>query len=148
MQKSVIEKPRRRRPLGITIMSVLLGIQAVVELLLGVLAIFALSRIGHSITVAGYRATGNIVDFIGWALASVPIMLGIITLILALGLWFLKRWAFWTTAIIMLIALIREAIVFVRPHGSIVPIILEAIIPIVILVYLFADPHVRAAFRV
>ncbi len=148
MQKTVMEIPRRRRPLGVTIMSALLGIQAVIELLIGIITIVALVSLGHTLKVHGHTVTSNVVDLIGWALGSVSLIVGVITLILALGLWFLKRWAFWATVVIMVIALIREVIVFIRPHGSIVPIILETIIPVVVLVYLFFDPHVRAAFRI
>ena len=150
MQNTMMETPRqhRRRPLGVTIMAVLLGIQALLELIIGAVAVVAITSISRTIRVHGHTVTSNVVDFFGWALGSIPLIIGVITLILALGLWFLKRWAFWTTVVIMVIFLLRQVIEFIRPHDSIVAIVLGAIIPIVVLLYLFVDPRVRAAFGI
>ena len=69
-----------RRPLGITIISILLFISAVIGI------------IGGLSSVIGNRPTGTVSDvLLGWF----PLVLGIIALVLAWGLWTLKPWAYW-----------------------------------------------------
>jgi uncharacterized membrane protein (DUF2068 family) len=134
--------------LGVAIMAIVLGIIGVLEFLVGGLAIAALSALGRTISVHGHTTVSRAVDILGWLLGSLPIALGILTLIVAVGLWLLKRWAFWTTVAIMVIALVRQVIEFIKPHDSSVSIIIGTIIPVLVLLYLFVVPGVRAAFHV
>jgi uncharacterized membrane protein YkvI len=57
----------------------------------------------------------------------------------------LQAWAFWSTVLTVVLALICGVLGFVdnRPAVGVISIV----IPIIILVYLFADSKVRAAFR-
>src|SRR5436305_10910372 len=70
----------RRRPLGITIIAILLFIQAVFEIVVGIF-----SFLGRLITnpISGL--------LVGW----IPLAIGVLLLILAWGLWTLKPWAYW-----------------------------------------------------
>jgi hypothetical protein len=52
----------RRRPLGVSIISVILAIQGIFELLLGIFAILAIFAIGHAISGSGHTTTGTVVD--------------------------------------------------------------------------------------
>lgn len=149
MQNTAMETPeKRKRPLGVTIMAVLLGIQGLVELVIAALAIGALVALGSHISASGHTTTGTVLDVLGWVLGAIPLVLGVVTLILAFGLWALKRWAFWATAFFSAIFLLRQVVEFIRPHDHIAWIIVGMIIPVVILLYLFVDPHVRQAFRI
>lgn len=136
----------RRRPLGVTIIAVILAIQAIFELLLGIFAILAIFAAGHAISGSGHTTTGTIVDVLGGTLGGISLVVGILTLIFAIGLWTLKRWAFWLTVIIELISLIRHALEFTHPNPSVGTIILGMIIPVVVLLYFLVDGNVRAAF--
>src|SRR5205085_8869720 len=72
----------RKRPLGITIIAILLFISAVIEI------------IGGISSVIGTTPTGTISDvLLGWF----PLAMGVIELVLAWGLWTLKPWAYWGT---------------------------------------------------
>ena len=136
----------RRRPLGVTIIAVILAIQAIFELLLGIFAILAIFAAGHAISGSGHTTTGTVVDVLGGTLGGISLVVGILTLIFAIGLWTLKRWAFWLTVIIEFISLIRHALEFTHPNASVGTIILGMIIPVVVLLYFLVDGNVRAAF--
>src|SRR5947209_6845110 len=74
-----------KRPLGITILSVLMFIQAILEIILGVFAFI------------GSTFRDPLVGLlVGW----VPLAVGVLLLILAWGLWTLKPWAYWGTLIL------------------------------------------------
>jgi uncharacterized membrane protein (DUF2068 family) len=138
---------RSQRPLGVTILSILIGIEGLAEILIGILAIAALGAIGRSIGAHGHTAIANTFSVIGWILGILPLVVGIITLAVAVGLWMLKLWAFWTTVIISIIFLLRQVYEFIQPHDSYTLIILGTIIPAVVLLYLLIDPNVRRAFH-
>jgi uncharacterized membrane protein (DUF2068 family) len=118
------------------------------ELLIGILAVGALIAIGHTVRVHGHTNAATALDTLGWILGILPLVIGAITLIIAIGLFLLKRWAYWTTVIVSLIFLIRQVYELIRPRETYTLVILGTIIPVVILLYLLVDPHVRRAFRV
>ncbi|MFL5666211.1 MAG: DUF2127 domain-containing protein [Ktedonobacteraceae bacterium] len=96
----------------------------------------------------GHTNAATALDTLGWILGILPLVIGAITLIIAIGLFLLKRWAYWTTVIVSLIFLIRQVYELIRPRETYTLVILGTIIPVVILLYLLVDPHVRRAFRV
>jgi len=71
----------------------------------------------------------------------------VLTFIFALGLWLLKRWAFWLTVVIEVISLVRHALEFTQAtHPPVVLIVVGMILPVVILIYFLVDSNVRNAF--
>src|SRR5512133_3762682 len=77
-----------RRPLGITIIAILLFISAIIEI------------IGGLFSVIGTPLTGTVSDvLLGWF----PLLIGIIELVLAWGLWTLKPWAYWGTLVVEIV---------------------------------------------
>ena len=135
-----------RRPLGVSIISVILAIQGIFELLLGIFAILAVFAAGHAISGSGHTTTGTVVDVLGGTLGGIALVVGLLTLIFAIGLWTLKRWAFWLTVIIEFVSLVRHALEFTHPTTSTLNIVLGMIIPVVVLLYFLVDTNVRAAF--
>ncbi len=136
----------RRRPLGVSIISIILAIQGIFELLLGIFAVLAIFAAGHAISGSGHTTTGTVVDVLGGTLGGISLVIGILTLIFAIGLWTLKRWAFWLTVIIEFISLVRHALEFTHPTTSTTSIILGMVIPVVVLLYFLVDSNVRNAF--
>src|SRR5947209_10813131 len=136
----------RRRPLGVSIISIILAIQGIFELLLGIFAVLAIFAAGHAISGSGHTTTGTVVDVLGGTLGGISLVIGILTLIFAIGLWTLKRWAFWLTVIIEFISLVRHALEFTHPTTSTVNILLGMVIPVVVLLYFLVDGNVRTAF--
>jgi uncharacterized membrane protein (DUF2068 family) len=137
----------RSRPLGVTIIAVLLIIAGILELVLGGLALAAVLALGHTIAQHGHGVTGAVVDTAGGVLGGISVVIGIVTLIFAWGLWTLKSWAFWLTIALEVFSLLRHLFEFFRPHPFVPGIVLGMIIPVVVLVYFLADREVRAAFR-
>jgi hypothetical protein len=123
---------QRQRPIGVTIIAILMGIQGLFLLFLGILALF-----------------GIFVPGVGGAflfLAIITILIGLLILYFASSLWKLRRWAFWATVIIEIINVVEGLVALLSGRGlvNIFGLILSAII----LIYFLADSNVRAAFRV
>jgi len=117
------------RPLGVTIISILLGINGVLLIIVGLTAVLA-----GGVTGAGF------IFFVGW----IPLIFGILSLILAWGLWNLRPWAFWTAVILEALSVINDVFGLTN-NGS--RHIGDLIISLIILLYLLLDRNVRAAFR-
>ncbi len=123
-----------RRPLGITIIAILLFISAVIEI------------IGGISSVIGTTPTGTISDvLLGWF----PLAMGVIELVLAWGLWTLKPWAYWGTLVVEIVnILIHFFGLFNLPRThSALAVVSGGIVSIIIVIYLLADRHVRRAFQ-
>jgi uncharacterized membrane protein (DUF2068 family) len=126
----------RSRPLGITIIAAFLGISAILALLILILGLNRVSTLG----LGAGMTPGTSIALLG------AIILGFFEVALAWGLWTLRPWAYWTTAIVEAIRVILGLSVVLILREAIISGILSLIIPIIILVYLFADRNVRAAF--
>ena len=146
MQNAV--QSSRQRPLGVTIIAILLGIQGLIELIGGILLVVAANSLSHRIVANGHTIIARFVDTFGIALGVVGIVVGLITLFFVFSLWTLQRWAFWAVVIIEGLSLLRSIFELVRHTGSTIGVILGMIIPAVVFLYFLLDPNVRRAFRV
>lgn len=107
--------PQRSRPTGITIIAIVVAIQGIFTLIAGL-------------------------QFLG----TVSIVLGVLTLLLAWGLWTLQSWAFWTTVVLEVADVINDLFALRVGATAVIP---SLIFSGLILVYLLRDESVRAAFR-
>lgn len=121
-----------KRPLGITIIAILLFIQAVIEIIVGIFAFVG--------TTIANPAAGLL---LGW----IPLAIGIVTLIVAWGLWTLKPWAYWVTLIVEIINIVINLFSFGQPNHSIFGVISGGLVSVIIVIYLLVDGNVRRAFR-
>jgi uncharacterized membrane protein HdeD (DUF308 family) len=125
---------RRKRPLGITIIAILLFISAIIEI------------IGGISSVAGTSLTGTTsAVLLGWF----PLILGVVELLLAWGLWTLKPWAYWGTLLAEILIILVYFFGFLglpRTHSALA-VISGGIVSIIIVIYLLVDRNVRRAFR-
>ena len=123
----------RKRPLGITIIAILLFISAIIEI------------IGGISSVIGTTPTGTLSDvLLGWF----PLAMGVIELVLAWGLWTLKPWAYWGTLLVEIVNILIHFFGFLglpRTHSALA-VISGGIVSIIIVIYLLADRNVRRAF--
>jgi uncharacterized membrane protein (DUF2068 family) len=115
-----MQKEISKRPLGITILVILEVIGAIV-LLVASLALIT-TPIGIAVAIGC-----------------------ILRLIVAWGLWTLKRWAFWVAVVLEVIHFFYNLFSLLVGHNMIA--IGTLILNLVVLIYLFADRNVRAAFR-
>lgn len=125
----------RQRPVGITVISVVLAVSGVLTIITGILGLFSLSNASSAVQTS--VLTGSIIALIG----------GILNLLLAWGLWTLKRWAFWATVIIEVLNVLVGLYDWIGLHVDLLSVLLSIGLPIFILIYLFVDHNVRAAFR-
>ena len=110
-----------RRPLGVTIIAILVAIGAIFEIIGGLAALAFFAPIG-----------------------IFALIVGIISLLVAWGLWTLQPWAFWLVVIVEAIHLVQAIFSMTRGQGTGVG---DLVFPIIILLYLFHDRNVRAAIR-
>jgi hypothetical protein len=134
--KEVFMPITKSRPVGVTIIAVLLGIQGALEVIYGMLVL--ISAPGF---VSIYGNTAIVVRVSPWAF----LISGVLALILAYGLWTLRSWAFWITVILEVINLIGGAIQLFTTYYP-WAVLLSMIVPAVILIYFLADSNVRQAF--
>jgi uncharacterized membrane protein (DUF2068 family) len=116
----------RPRPVGVTVLAILVGLQALDDLLSFFVDLGA----------------GNIVGGI------VVGILAVATITLVVGLWTLRRWAFWTAIVLEVIYLLFALLNLAQsasPASLIERVLLEIVIPLIVLICLFAVRNVRAA---
>lgn len=111
-----------RRPLGVTIIAILIAIGGIFSIISGL----------------------QLLSFLP-AYAFLYIILGALSLILAWGLWTLQSWAFWLAVVITVLNLINDIIYLTRGAGG--STFVSLILHVAILAYLFMDQNVRSAFR-
>src|SRR5215831_12382440 len=118
-----------KRPLGITIISILMFIQAIFEIIVGFFSFFG--------SIIHNPLSGLLV---GW----IPLLVGVLLFVLAWGLWTLKPWAYWATLILEIVNIVLHFLGYGQTH-SIFAIISGGIISIIIVIYLLVDGNVRRA---
>ena len=124
-----------QRPMGVSILAVLSAIGGVLGIL-GGLALMALSSVTADLAVPGL--SGLVV-----ILGLFTVVISILDLVLAYGLWGLRPWA-WTLGIVLEVVGIILDIVEFRSSTASSTIIGIAIAGIII--YYLWQPHVRRAF--
>ena len=120
-----------RRPFGISVIAIILFIQAVFEIIVGIF-----SFLGHLVTSP---ITGLLV---GW----IPLVMGILLLILARGLWALRPWAYWVTLVLEIVNIVLHFLGYQQGH-SLFAVISGGFISIIVVIYLLVDRNVRRAFQ-
>jgi hypothetical protein len=127
----------KSRPTGISIIAVLLFIVAALDIVYGFLAMVAAPTFVTSSGVA------VVVQISPWGF----LLSGLLGFLVGYGLWTLKGWAFWTVAILEIANLIFGFVLLFSAF-NVWAVLLSMVIPAVILIYFFADSHVREAFNI
>ena len=146
MQNTTVDRPHRR-PKGVSIVAVLLGIEGLLAIILGILILTTTFFISHKIIVNGHAVVSTAVNLIGGFLGGIPLLVGILTLIFSWGLWMLKRWAFWATIVIAALNIVIALPDIFQRHPNILSFVARAIVPVIILLYFLLYPQVRHAFH-
>ena len=95
-----------RRPLGVAILAVLVGLFGLIFVLGGILLL-------ATSAAAAYFGTGGFTSLLhasGAIAGAIVLVIGLIILGLALGLWHLRMWALALTLIILAVVLIAEGL--------------------------------------
>lgn len=144
--QNYIEAPRKR-PLGVSIISIVVAIGAVINLFLGGVALWVAAFGGLVLTATGSVSSGAALGMLGVIVGIISIIVGLVELFFAWGLWTLKPWAFWATVIIEAVNLLSGLIALFQHQYSGWAAMSSMIIPAIILIYFLADSNVRAAFH-
>lgn len=137
---NMVANVTRRRPIGVSIIAVLVAITGILTLISAFSWFFGAG-------VFGFRLSGSIrVDAIWYGLFG--LVIGLIQLYFAWGLWTLQRWAYLAVVIIEILNLVLTIVSWTHGYFNWTSFLVNMIIPVVILVYFLADGDVREAFRV
>lgn len=125
------------RPLGITILALLEVISGLMLLLSGVALAALLGVMGATCSqMLGLGAFGVLGTLVGTVLGSLLIILGLISFLIAWGLWTGRGWAWTLGFVLAIIGLIMALLGF-----NIVSILINLIV-----IYYLTRPHVKAFF--
>ena len=131
------EMYERTRPLGITIIAALLGISALLAVVFLILGLTHVSIAGMGAGMTPGTST----------ILLAALIIGIFEIAVAVGLWTLRLWAFWAVVVVEVIRVLLGLYDILIVREAVIAGIVSLIIPVIILIYLFADRNVRAAFR-
>lgn len=126
----------RQRPLGVSIIAIVLLVLGILGIIGAIIGFIALTAVHSTVLGAG-----------GTVLLVIGLIIAIAEIFLFWGLWTLKPWAFWTTVVIEAISVVESLYGLLVLHNNLASVLLSLIVPLAILIYLFADRNVRAAFR-
>lgn len=129
-----------QRPVGITIIAILLGFLGIFEFGFGALALVS-SLLGNFVLPLQSPAMGA-------ALGVYYVLVGLVKLFVVWGLFQIQRWAFWATVFIATVSLLSSVLAVTEPAPTVWTFLADLLIPAMILVYLVVDSNVRTAFRV
>jgi hypothetical protein len=136
-----ISQTTQKRPAGVTIIAILLGILGIVEGGFGGVILVA-SLLGAFVLPMQSLAVGG-------ATGVFYLLVGLVKLFFTWGLWQLQRWAFWATVFIAALSLLVSVInAITEPAPTSWVLLVDIFIPLVILIYFILDSNVRKAFRV
>jgi len=118
----------RKRPRSVTILAMVLLIVSPLELISG------------GVTLAAAFKAGQGMDVLAMIVGSCSILIGLLAPFLAWGVWKLKRWAFWLTAVLTSILVVRHIVDFIRlefiqtsPYAAMLTLVAGLLVPIAIL---------------
>lgn len=135
-----------RRPLLISILAFLLAIQGILTVMAGMFATLNLASAVDTLTIQGHIVTRHTIDILGYVLGGMSLAIGIVIIVLSIGLWSLKRWAFWTTVALLVVNLTIQVALFIRQHTQSGIEIASLVISALLLLYFLLIPGVRKAF--
>jgi hypothetical protein len=123
------------RPTGITILAVVAALGGILNV------VVSLDPLG----VGGAAPAGHGVSGLTTVVGLVLVIIGVVLLVLAYGYWMLKPWA-WTLGVgTWIVVLVSSVLQYMNDNTLLVAMIVSAVIPLVILYYLFR-PRAKAAF--
>ncbi|MEB3788180.1 MAG: DUF2127 domain-containing protein [Desulfurococcales archaeon] len=134
MQPSSVEvSSRPERPLGVTILAVLSGIGGILSIL-GGLALGAMAGAGGLAGMEGMEGLGPLMAF-G---STMAIIMGLINLVIAYGLWNGKSWAWWLTVVFAALNALM----------SLVSMMIVSLVIAAVIIWYMLRPHVKAFFNI
>jgi hypothetical protein len=138
-----VSSVHRSRPFGITILAFLLFISGLLDLAVVVLGLLAIQA-GH-LRFAPPPPMTHVNQTSEVLAVALLVALSILPLLLARGLWNLKRWAYWGMVLLEGIN-VAIGVVGLVNHQPEQQTLLTLAVPVLILLYLLLDHNVHVAF--
>lgn len=131
------------RPVGVSMIAVLVALQG--------FALLAVSGVGllgliTTLNISGWPAPANLVGAV--LIGGLLPLVAVLSLVVAWGLWTLRGWAFWLAVGVQVVSLLGSTSLLAQTGDVATSATTSNItFALIVLVYLFADRNVRAAFR-
>lgn len=139
-------QPLKQRPIGITILAILLFIAATLFIIAG-LAFIALGPLIESLmreSMVGLRGSPALISLLAGAFGIFFLVVGAIVFVLGWGLWTGKGWAWWLQVILTALGALSSLLAIAEGDAtSLVGLLIDALI-----IYYFFKPHVKDYFGV
>jgi chromate transport protein ChrA len=132
MHEETMEEPRTR-PAGVSILAVLVAIQAAFLMVMGI--VFLVRFLTSQPQTA--LLTGVL-----------PALLGLLAFGLVWALWNMKRWSYWASIVVAILSLLVATLTFDQHSPSSLLTLGSALFSVLALSYQVASREVRTAFRV
>jgi hypothetical protein len=132
------------RPTGATVISIIAGIEGVLIVLVGLLAILGTSLVGGIVGSSGAENAGAVGGFLaglGIVVALIFFVIGGLYLMIAFGTWNARRWSWMLGAVIYVIALVL-GVLGLSGGFSVYNLVVGVGVPAVVL-YLLWQPDVK-----
>ncbi|MCL5795376.1 MAG: hypothetical protein M1338_03385 [Patescibacteria group bacterium] len=129
----------KTRPFGVALIAILVAIEAILQILAS-LAMFGVSSFGLFITPYTGAAAALLI------IASVALIIGVIELVVASGLWSMEKWAWIVAVAVTWIDLVFDVIGGFVNSQSWSAVFASIIIPVIVLIYLYQG-GVQKAFN-
>jgi hypothetical protein len=127
----------QRRPCGVIFMGVFLFIQGIFLIIGGFLRLAGIIVLLFDVSKGGALLLHGLVSGV----------LGIVSIIISIGLFMLRPWAFWGIVLAAVLNLINSLIILVQTSFASWGQIFVALLSLVILLYFLTRTNVRAAFH-
>lgn len=132
------------RPTGATVISIIAGIEGVLIVLAGLLAIVGMSLIGGLVGNSGAEnagAAGGLLAGLGIVVAIILFVIGVLYLMIAFGMWNARRWSWMLGAVVYIIALVFGVLGLTGGFNA-SNLIIGVVLPAVVLYFLW-QPDVK-----
>ncbi len=129
----------KNRPFGVALISILVIIEAIIQI------IASLAMLGVS-TFSFFAAPGSGLGAALLVLAIIALIIGIVELAVASGLWNMEKWAWIVAVVVCWIDVIFDFIGGIAQVQTWGATLLSAIIPVIVLIYLY-QTHIKKLFK-
>src|SRR5713226_4636279 len=136
-QQNVPMLETERRPFGVTLMGIFLLIQGIFLILVGIFGLVGLIVLVFDSSKGGTLLVHGLTSGV----------LGILSIILSIGLFMLKPWAFWGVVLVAALNLIDSLIILVQTSFASWGHIFNVALSLAIFLYFLINNNVRSVFH-
>ncbi|QBD76520.1 hypothetical protein EPA93_11075 [Ktedonosporobacter rubrisoli] len=130
-----------KRPLGITIVAILMIVQGIASIIFSLIFLLQSAQAMYAFYGNGEGVLSNAL------LGCIFVIIGVVSFFVAWGLWKLQFWAYWATIGLEIIGFLAGIAEIATSSTPLWTIIGDVILTAAILIYFFVDANVRATLQ-